>query len=170
MPNDRNAGRKPKVTDEQLEEIKLRREAGESVASLAKEYGVSRQALNKRLINYALSLSKPEYGFKENPEWVDFKKLLEEEYLRAKGVSSLSQLLCIDKYENINIDDLGDLKEKIVVRNGQWMPRVEFSKSDRIVTRTDTDGYQMKALTRDRLHFVKSQAVISGVKMRDWAV
>lgn len=170
MPNDRNAGRKPKVTDEQLEEIKLRREAGESVASLAKEYGVSRQALNKRLINYALSLSKPEYGFKDNPEWVDLKKLLEEEYLRAKGVSSLSQLLCIDKYENINIDDLGDLKEKIVVRNGQWMPRVEFSKSDRIVTRTDTDGYQMKALTRDRLHFVKSQAVISGVKMRDWAV
>ena len=45
-----------------------------------------------------------------------------------------------------------------------------FERKDLIAWRTDTDGFQMKALTADRRMFVKSQAVISGLRMDDWAV
>lgn len=44
--NERGAGRKPALSKEQLEEIKKRRNRGESVTALAKEYGISRQALS----------------------------------------------------------------------------------------------------------------------------
>lgn len=44
--NERGAGRKPALSNEQLEEIKKRRNRGESVTALAKEYGISRQALS----------------------------------------------------------------------------------------------------------------------------
>lgn len=204
MPNTRNAGRKPKITTEQLTEIKARRQAGESVASLAAEFGVSRQALNKRLveereeaevqldyilddevctsifvdkksgairlINYTLSLSKRAFGINDYPDWEELEQLLINHYLKSKGVKERSQLLCLDKSEDIDLNSLGDIKEKIIITKGKWVPRIEFSKSDRIINRTDTDGYQLKALTKDRKHFVKSQAIISGVLMRDWAV
>ena len=38
-------GRKPKLTDEQIKEVKQRVEAGEARAAVAKEYGVSRQTV-----------------------------------------------------------------------------------------------------------------------------
>lgn len=44
--NERGAGRKPALSKEQLTEIKKRRNKGESVTALAKEYGISRQALS----------------------------------------------------------------------------------------------------------------------------
>lgn len=44
--NERGAGRKPALSKEQLNEIKKRRDKGESVTALAKEYGISRQALS----------------------------------------------------------------------------------------------------------------------------
>lgn len=44
--NERGAGRKPALSKEQLEEIKKRRNKGERVTALAKEYGISRQALS----------------------------------------------------------------------------------------------------------------------------
>lgn len=44
--NERGAGRKPALSKEQLYEIKKRRDRGESVTALAKEYGISRQALS----------------------------------------------------------------------------------------------------------------------------
>lgn len=44
--NERNAGRKPAISAEQLDEFKKRHEAGESVTALAKEAGVSRQTLS----------------------------------------------------------------------------------------------------------------------------
>lgn len=47
--NERNAGRKPGISNEQLTEIKKRRTNGESVTALAKEYGVSRQTLSAHL-------------------------------------------------------------------------------------------------------------------------
>ena len=49
MSNDRNAGRKPLITDEQLQIISERHSNGESLIKLAEEYGVTRQALHKRL-------------------------------------------------------------------------------------------------------------------------
>ena len=45
MANDRHAGRKTKLGKEKIEEAVRRRAAGESVSNLAKEYGISRQAL-----------------------------------------------------------------------------------------------------------------------------
>lgn len=47
--NERNAGRKPGINKEQLAHIKKRRSMGESVTSLARECGVSRQTLSAYL-------------------------------------------------------------------------------------------------------------------------
>ena len=44
--NARGAGRKPRFTDQQIEEIRKKREQGNTVSALAKEYGVSRQTLS----------------------------------------------------------------------------------------------------------------------------
>lgn len=47
--NERNAGRKPSLTKEQLTEIKRRQSGGETITGLAREYGVSRQTLSAYL-------------------------------------------------------------------------------------------------------------------------
>lgn len=47
--NERGAGRKKLLSEEQLQKIKERHKAGESVTALAKEYGISRQALSGHL-------------------------------------------------------------------------------------------------------------------------
>lgn len=44
--NARGAGRKPALTQTQIEEVKKRHGAGETLTNLAKEYGVSRQTLS----------------------------------------------------------------------------------------------------------------------------
>ena len=49
MNNPRNAGRKPIITDDQLREIKRKREQGISVTKLAEEYGVSLQIMSSYL-------------------------------------------------------------------------------------------------------------------------
>lgn len=47
--NERGAGRKPILSEQQLADIKKRHEQGETVTALAQEYGISRQALSCRL-------------------------------------------------------------------------------------------------------------------------
>jgi len=47
--NERGAGRKPVFTEEQIAEIRAKREQGIKVSDLAKEYGVSRQTLSTYL-------------------------------------------------------------------------------------------------------------------------
>lgn len=44
--NERGAGRKPIFTEEQITELRAKREQGVTVSALAKEYGVSRQTLS----------------------------------------------------------------------------------------------------------------------------
>ncbi len=44
--NERGAGRKPMLTQENIAEIKRRKDQGETLTALAKEYGVSRQTLS----------------------------------------------------------------------------------------------------------------------------
>lgn len=44
--NERGAGRKPALSTEQVNQLKSRNEAGETVTALAKEYGISRQVLS----------------------------------------------------------------------------------------------------------------------------
>lgn len=47
--NERGAGRKPVLSDEQLEQLRRRHQQGETVTALAQEYGISRQALSRHL-------------------------------------------------------------------------------------------------------------------------
>ena len=47
--NERNAGRKPSLNQEQLAEIRRRQSGGETITGLAREYGVSRQTLSAYL-------------------------------------------------------------------------------------------------------------------------
>ena len=199
MSNERNAGRKPVLTDEQLEMIKKRHNDGDSVNSLAQEYGVTRQALYKRLqandnkpilvsflldgepitlieadfkrrtltiANYAIEISKRPFGFNNNPDWQLFIKVLEEKYFNGKGINEAGTYLLTDGEKNFSLADIPG----IVIRNADEIPSFEFQKKDLIITRTDTDGFQMKALSNDRRLFIKSQAVIGGISMRDWAV
>ena len=199
MSNERNAGRKPKITEEQLSEIKERYDKGESLSKLAVEYGISRQALHKRLqakevhpvkinwiedgelittmeadfkkrsvaiINYAVEISKLPFGFNNNPTWQQFVRALEEKYLKDKGVDSPGTYLLTDGEKSFSLDEISGLS----VKDNSKIPTFEFQKKDIILSRTDTDGFQMKALSNDRKFFIKSQAVISGTSMQDWAV
>ena len=47
--NERGAGRKPRFSAAEIEEIRVRHESGETITALAKECGISRQALSKYL-------------------------------------------------------------------------------------------------------------------------
>ena len=208
MANERNAGRKPVLNDEDLARVKDRIGKGESAASIAREYGVSRQALSKRLknaeeiheacidyycgdelcssviydsrsqylrlINYTDKISKRAFGVNEHPELGDLQDFLKKEYLIESGVTADDQFLLVDDNDIDVLEAFGDDKtgEKSNVRISQpaLIPGFRFTKNDRVIRRTDTDGYQMKAISKDRRFFVKSQAVISGVLMRDWAV
>ena len=199
MSNERNAGRKPKITDEQLNKIISRHESGESLSALADEFGISRQALHKRikeskekpvtinwvvddqpvstitvdvrrqalvLANYAVQLSKLPFGFNTNPTWQEFVRLLEEKYLISVGVDEPGVFLFTDGEKSFNPSQLSELQ----IESDDSIPKFAFTKKDILLTRTDTDGFQMKALTSDHRYFVKSQAMMSGLLMRDWAV
>ncbi|MCR4755821.1 MAG: helix-turn-helix domain-containing protein [Lachnospiraceae bacterium] len=207
MANDRNAGRKPKIDNDELNKIRKRIENGEKIISISKEYGVSRQALYKRLketdapteakidyyvgddlcstiyvntksqkvrlVNYALALSKRAFGYNDNPGLKELQAFLEQRYMELQGADSPDSLLMVEQDRKIDVvEELlkAGSNTGISITEGASIPRFEFSKKDRIIARTDTDGYQMKAVTSDRRHFVKSQSVISGLKLRDWAV
>lgn len=45
-----------------------------------------------------------------------------------------------------------------------------FEKSDMLMCRTGSDGFQPKFITKDRQYFVKCQATIDGLLMNDWLV
>ena len=49
MRNSRSAGRKPKLSNEQFESLRVRLSNGEKLSTLADDYGISRQAIYKRL-------------------------------------------------------------------------------------------------------------------------
>ena len=214
MHNERGAGRKPRISEDELINIEKRIASGEKMATLAKEYGVSRQALSKRLmerrtagayifkldymlgdecatrieidtrresvhiINYASQISKRAFEFNEDPSWEDLSKLLETIYLRSKGLDTecpTGRLLCSDK--DIKDFSLSELDNEIRLCEDNEnadiayeFPRFAFTKKDILTLRTDADGYQLKAISHDRRWFVKSQAVIGGLKMNDWKV
>ena len=208
MANERNAGRKPVLNDEDLARVKDRIGKGESAASIAREYGISRQALSKRLknfdkihetcidyycgeelcssviydsrsqllrlINYTDKISKRAFGVNEHPDLEDLLDFLKKEYLIESGLTENDQYLLVDD-NDIDVleafeDNKNGKKSNIRISRPGLIPKFVFTKNDRVIRRTDTDGYQMKAITKDRRYFVKAQAVISGVLMRDWAV
>ena len=199
MFNERNAGRKPLIKEEQLLTIEERHNNGESLGKLAEEYGVTRQALYKRLrvkpeppvmvdwfadgelvtsvkadfkkkelviANYAAQISKLPFGFNDNPTWQQFINALEEKYLKKMGAAEPGIFLLTEGKKYFSLDEIPDIS----VRNAEDIPVFEFPKRDLIIARTDTDGFQMKAISDDRRFFIKSQALIAGIGMRDWAV
>lgn len=195
MRNERGAGRKARFSREEIERIRSRHAAGEKVSTLAKEYGVSRQTLSKYLnpvecyeveidfgeegkkytqiyvnetreslhvVNYAMELSKRAFGWNENPTWDDFLNLIEQECVKDAFV-------CLaKKTDSISLKKLS--ANSSVKITGEADVEFRFTKKDLIIARTDTDGFQLKALSSDRRWFVKSQALISGVLMDDWLV
>lgn len=207
MKNERNAGRKGRLTPGQIEELNQRWRAGESVADLARESGISRQALYKRfhdmeyvpaqidylvdgelctrievdfrkeqvhIVNYAAELSKRAFGFEEHPGWEQFIEFLEKYYQKASGAKEKGMPLLSESGGQYNLADLeGEYDgQSLQIRQGSdaGIPVFHFSKTDLMYYRSDTDGYQLKGITADRRYFVKAQAVIAGVKLRDWAV
>ena len=207
MRNERNAGRKAKLTTAQIEELNKRWQAGESVAVLAREIGISRQALYKHfrnseympvrldyyvdgmlctvieadfrheqvcIVNYAIELSRRAFGYEEHPEWKDLISFLEKHYLKRAGAKEAGTYLLDEKGGRYTLSDLeGECDgQRISIQQGSdaEIPVFRFTGKDILLYRSDTDGYQLKALTSDRRYFVKAQAVMAGVKLRDWAV
>ena len=201
MSNERNAGRKPILSKDMIVLIEKRYLSGESLSAIAEEYGVSRQALYKRLrqnenasvkidyvidgqriaeidadfnkrnirvINYAQELSKLPFGFRENPNWRDFCEFAEREYLKQLGVTEPGTFLIMEGRKTFRLDDIDGISIEGV--DSVNLPVFEFQKKDILTSRTDTDGFQIKALSSDRKFFIKSQAMFSGIPMRDWAV
>ena len=207
MRNERNAGRKPKISDKEMNDIIGQIDAGVSVSKISGQYGVSRQALYKRLkayaarpvwldylvegklctlieadfrkesiqiTNYTIELSKRAFGYKNAPDWDDFVDFLEKYYL-GDGDKENGKTFCLTgASKGISLSDLpvsnGAQSFNIYIDPDEEIPTFKFERKDLMLYRSDTDGFQMKAITHDRRHFVKSQAVISGVKLRDWAV
>lgn len=211
MKNERGAGRKPKITEQQFEEILSLVSKGESVTELAAKYGISRQAIyqkmkkrydNKsfvldymidevcvsqievdmkaeavRVYNYATKLSLLPFGVNTNPSWEEFCLLLVSEYLKAKGLNEESdyrQFFVQDMSKtDFSIEDLvKHSKARISMKKEdlQSLPLFHINKKDLLTARTDTDGFQMKSVSKDRKWFIKAQAMISGEYMDDWAV
>lgn len=206
MRNERNAGRKPIVSDEVIDQALKRYEKGERISDLSKEMGISRQALYKRIkgsknktvhieylvdgtvttlieadfykeqinvINYASKLSERAFGYEQDPDWDRFQELLEDICLK-KYCPDNDHRLMLENRRRFSLKDLEDTGTKhgygIKIEDFDEDPVFEFTKKDLILLRSDTDGFQMKALTFDRRYFVKSQAVIGGVILDDWAV
>ena len=71
--NARNAGRKPAISDKELELIKVRREQGESVTKLAEEYGVSRQTMSAYL-NRPQQEDYNEIIYRTYKKWVEINR------------------------------------------------------------------------------------------------
>ena len=207
MKNARNAGRKPNVSLDQVMLLKKRWEAGESAGALAKECGISRQALYKRfkeieyvpvridylvegvpsttieadfkreqirIVNYAAELSRRAFGFDEKPEWDDFLLFLEKCYLLKTGVISGRMGVICENGNNFTLSDIegecNGITLQVYGNGSSEIPVFHFSKKDVLLYRSDTEGYQLKAITPDRRYFVKAQAIIGGIKLRDWAV
>ena len=207
MKNERNAGRKPKVTEEELNNLISRHESGESISALAAEYGVSRQALYKRIrennykpvrieyyadgqlctlieadfrhedvkvVNYDERLSKHAFGYIDKPKWQDFLDLLEKHYFDAKAGGNKGMFILRDRGCHYSLDDIPEVNgnKRLIIQadDHKDIPVFRFTKPEAILSRSDTDGFQMKAVTSDRRFLIKSQAVMSGVKLRDWIV
>lgn len=216
MRNERGAGRKAIVSNEQLDIILERIADGESVSALAEEVGVSRQALYKRIRAYqravllsldyivdgikvaeiSLDLQSENvamvesssraityyFGINRVSNWQELSFLLEKEYFKAHGIDVedlspkyLSRDLAKKTFsfnEVLQGENAIHLSGEAIAGtiDPQDMPCFEFTKKDILLARTDTDGYQYKALSHNRRWFVKAQVSMGGIAMNDWAV
>lgn len=210
LRNERGAGRKAVISEKEIDIIKKRVADGEKVTLIAKEYGISRQALYKRLKsvsrkqvmfeylvngnvttrievdfdnekigieNFGSRISCYAFGINQNPDWEDFVYFLENRILLndENHESNCKRVILQDSASSkLDINPiLKNMNNDFRLADGENIgdiPKFTFAKKDILFSRSDTDGYQLKALSRDRRYFVKSQASISGVFMNDWAV
>lgn len=77
--NVRGAGRKPSISEEMLQEIRMRRKRGESVTMLAQDYGVSRQTMSAYL-NSEESKDVPEIIYRTYKKWVEVNREFRNSY------------------------------------------------------------------------------------------
>lgn len=128
--------------------------------------------ISKRVSTYAFGLNK-------NPEWEDLRALFEHTLLQSIGVESDIDETTLVVDGNIKRQfSIHDLLEKtagvIELESPEFIPDAEpifeLSKKNILFSRTDTDGFQLKAISDNRRWFIKAQAIISGVLMDDWAV
>lgn len=127
-----------------------------------------------RIVNYVSELSRRAFGYEENPEWEDFLGFMEDCFLRASGVTGGDIYLLCEEGTGFSPSDIGFNTDGEMLRftpdSCGNVPFFRFSKKDLLLYRSDTDGFQLKALSADRRFFVKAQAVMAGVLLRDWAV
>ena len=133
--------------------------------------------LNKQAVrvrNYTDMLSKTPFGWNVHPGWSDLEDLVQRKYLEKKmpgaRPSPWPDILCEDTgFPKASLSELQDNNSFMIHPEGSELT-FSFRRKDILYTRSDTDGFQMKALSQDRKWFVKSQAVMAGKKMNDWMV
>ena len=141
--NERGAGRKPVFTEEQIVEIRSKREQGITVSALAKEYGVSRQTLSAYL-------NKKDQQMENIIEslriWRQFNRSFQEvdvvDYTMRMdfmcGEECCTQILVDFKHEKVEIKNTTDkimLRAFGVKRTPTWNDFLEFLE-DRCFPRT----------------------------------
>ena len=92
--NPRNAGRKPSITEDMLENIRLKRKKGMTVASLAEEYGVSRQTMSGYL--NAKEEETQEIIYKNYKKWAEVNKDFRES-LKVQDYLLRMEFMCEDE-------------------------------------------------------------------------
>lgn len=135
------------------------------------------------VIHYAKAYWEAAFRGNSKVSWEELEELLETIYLRNIGVIKENNecgLLCRDIPDSSF--SMNDLADSMKVSQGEIrlefdkevdlykIPRFEFTRKDILYSRSDTDGYQLKALSKDRRLFVKAQLFLAGVPMNDWTV
>lgn len=130
------------------------------------------------------------YGFlmDNNHAWESFSDMLENHMLVSFGYDEMSdvrQFIGFDRSkQGFSLEDVVKTYPTDEITqddsalpdgfygniSGSGIPWFEFTKSDILTARTDTDGFQPKAVSKDGKWFIKSQAIIGGIRMNDWAV
>ena len=110
MANERGAGRKRKLTQDMLKQIRERMETGETVASLAREYEVSRQTLYASVRELQ---SNPENVYKSYAAWARKNREFKQENL--EDFTARIDYMCKDELCSIIWVDY--LNRKVVVEN-----------------------------------------------------
>ena len=141
--NERGAGRKPIFTEEQIAQIRAKREQGIKVSDLAKEYGVSRQTLSTYLNKQDQQM---EASIESLRVWREFNRPFQE--INVIDYTVRMDFMCEDEcctqilvdftHEKIAIRNTTDnimLRAFGINRNPTWEDFLEFLE-DRCFPRT----------------------------------
>lgn len=132
--NERGAGRKPRFTEEQIAEIRAKRELGKRVSDLAREYGVSRQTISTYLNKQDQQMEAIIEGLRV---WREFNRPFKEVNVVDYTVrmdfmcedECCTQILVDYKHEKIEIRNTTDkimLRAFGINRNPTWEDFLEF--------------------------------------------